>query len=73
MGVFAVWIARLLSKTGFGSKKVNESSTYVPSLRARVLYFGYSLRDELPLEYPQDSLGSPAGVAASTKCMTIGD
>ena len=73
MGVFAVWIDRLQSKDGFGSKKVNKSSTYGASLRARVLHFGYSPRDGLPLEYSQESMGSPAGVAASTKYMTIGD
>jgi hypothetical protein len=54
-------------------QKVNESTTYGASLSAWVLHFGYSLRDELPLEYPEDSMDSPAGVAASTKCMTIGD
>jgi hypothetical protein len=45
----------------------------MPSLRAWVLYFGYSLREELPLQFPQDSMDAPAGVAASTKRMTIGD
>ena len=43
------------------------------SFNARVLYFGYSLCGELPLLFYEDSMGAPAGVAASTKCMTIGD
>ena len=31
------------------------------SFRARVLYFGYSRRDELPLHFPQNSKGARAG------------
>ena len=43
------------------------------SFRARVLYFGYSLRDELRLQCPQYSMGARAGMVASTKRMTNGD
>ena len=32
------------------------------SFRARVLYFGYSRRDELRLQYPQYSIGARAGM-----------
>jgi len=44
----------------------------MPSVKARVLYLGYSLRDGLSLEYLQDSMGTrPSG--RFTKRMTIGD
>jgi probable addiction module antidote protein len=45
----------------------------MPSVGAWVLYFGYSLRDGLSLEYLQDSMGAPAGVTASTAADLIND
>ena len=38
-----------------------------------MLYFGYSRRDELRLQYPLYSIGARARMFASTKRMTNGD
>ena len=43
------------------------------SLRAQVLYFGYSLRDELPLHIPQIRLALvPEWFVSTKRRMTMG-
>ncbi len=53
-------------------KRLNNHQLRARSFGARVLYFGYSLRDELRLQCPQYWIGARVVTVASTARMTMG-
>ena len=64
--------ATFASDEAWFQKRLNNHQLRALSFRAAVLYFGYSLCDELRLQCPQYWLGARVGTVASTARMTMG-